>query len=292
MSKRELRQKLSKETLYRLYHVERRSLGDIAKDYGVSRVAIMNYCKALNIPLRTKSQARIEAQKQGKLPQQFFDINEDFFNNWSHRMAYVLGLIITDGCISKAGTVALSINDKDLLEKIKKAMSSKHKITSSRRQKGLYCFYFTRERLAKKLNNLGVIPRKSLTVKLPKVPQEYLPDFIRGVFDGDGSVYYDMRSPKFPIRTKFVSSSLSFIYALEQKLQEFGLPPRKIYEQKTKNAISFMFKYGHKDSIKLFRLMYGKMIDTKIYMQRKHNKFVQKMYGGENDGKYIKAEAF
>lgn len=291
MSKRKLRQKLSKETLYRLYHVKRRSLGDIAKDYGASRVAIMNYCNALDIPLRTKSQARIEAQKQDKLPQQFFDIDEDFFDYWSRRMAYVLGLIITDGCISKAGTVALSMNDKDLLEKVKKAMGSKHKITPSKHQKGLYCFRFTRERLAKKLNNLGVIPRKSFTVKLPEVPQKYLPDFIRGIFDGDGCIYYDLRSSKFPIRTKFVGSSRNFIYALEQKLREFGLAPRRIYEQRTKNAISYMFKYGHKDSVKLFHLMYGNTTATRLCLQRKYNKFIEKMSGGGNDGKHLKAEA-
>lgn len=292
MTKRELKQKLSKEILFRLYHIERRSLGDIAKLYGVSRVAIMNYCNIFNIPLRTKSQARIEAQKQGKLPQQFFAINENFFNNWSCQMAYVLGLIITDGCISKTGTVALSMNDKDLLEKVKKAMGSQHKITLSRHQKSLYCFHFTREGLAKKLNELGVIPRKSLTVKLPEVPQKYLPDFIRGVFDGDGSIYYDTRSPEFPIRTKFVSSSPSFIYALEQKLQELGLPPRKIYEQKTKNTISYMFKYGHKDSLRLFQVIYDDMSNTTIYMPRKYNKFIEKMSKGEDDGKYIKTDTF
>lgn len=28
-------------------------------------------------------------------------VNEDFFKVWSHKMAWVLGMFITDGCVSK-----------------------------------------------------------------------------------------------------------------------------------------------------------------------------------------------
>lgn len=93
------------------------SLEDIGRFYGVSRVAVYKKLKKYGILQRSKSEARLEAQKQGKVPQDFFDINEDFFCSWSPEMAYVFGLIITDGCISKTGTVSLSINDKELLEK-------------------------------------------------------------------------------------------------------------------------------------------------------------------------------
>ena len=278
---------LTKKQLINLYYNEKKSLEDIAKLYNVSRTAIYKKLKKYDLKQRSKSEARLEAQKQGKLPQQFFDINENFFSSWSPEMAYVLGLVVTDGCISREGTVSLSMNDKDLLEKVKKVMDSMHKITPSKHQKGLYYFHFTREKLVKDLERFGVLPRKSLTIKLPGVPQEYLPDFIRGVFDGDGSVFFDKRRPKFPLRAKFVSGSEDFINGLQKSLKFLGMPKRTIYRQKTKNGWSYMFIYDHKDSVNLFNILY-KNTQNRLFLDRKYERFLKGMNnpkGSESIGK-------
>lgn len=278
---------LTTDKLASLYINERKSLGDIAKLYMVSRTAIYKKLKKLGIKQRSKSEARIEAQKQGKLPQQFFDINENFFSGWSAEMAYVLGLIITDGCISRTGTVSLCMNDKDLLEKVKEVMGAAHKIEPSKYQKNLYIFYFAREKLVKDLEKLCVVPRKSLIVKFPEVPQEYLPDFIRGIFDGDGSVFYDKRRPKFPLRSKFVSGSEGFIGGLEKSLESLGMPERTIYRQKTKNGWSYMFIYDHQNSVKLFKILY-RNTQNGLFLERKHKRFLdgfKGVEGGISDGK-------
>ena len=271
--------KLSKDELINLYVHLKKSLGDIAKLYSVSRTAVYKKLKYYGILQRSKSEARIEAQKQGKLPQQFFDIDENFFNNWSPEMAYVLGLIITDGCISKTGTVSLDINDKQLLEQVKKAMGSEHKIEPSKHQKGLYYFHFTREKLTEDLHRFNILPRKSLTVKFPDVPKDFLADFIRGVFDGDGSVFFDKRRPNFPLRSKFVSGSKNFIQSLENSLCILGMPKRTIYRQKTKNGWSYMFIYDHKDSVKLFNILY-KNVQNGLFLERKYKRFLEGLKEG------------
>jgi len=269
-----LRTRLTKEELNRLYLVEKRSLEDIARLYGASRVAVWKYCKDEHLTRRNRSEARLEAQKRGKVPQSYFDINECFFSNWSREMAYVLGLITTDGCISKSGTIALSINDKDLLEKVRQVMGSEHKICRSNHQEGLYCFHFTRPRLVKDLAGLGILPRKSLNVKFPAVPDAFLKDFVRGVFDGDGSVYFETRSKCYPLRSTFVSSSQEFIEKLELVLQQMGLPERVIHRQRTKNGTHFKIRYSHKDSRKLFNIMYYGDIGNTIFLERKYKKFL------------------
>jgi intein/homing endonuclease len=134
--------------------------------------------------------------------------------------------------------------------------------------------HFTRGNMAKRLEALGIIPRKSLVVKFPYVPLSFLPDFIRGVFDGDGSVFFDKRRPESPLRSKFVSSSESFIKKLEANLSILGMPSRSIYKQKTKNAWSYMFIYDHKDSTKLFEILYPNN-DNRLFMARKYNKFLE-----------------
>ncbi len=270
---------LTKEKLTELYINGKKSLEDIGKLYKVSRVAVYKKLKKFGITQRSKSEARIEAQKQGKLPQQFFDINENFFSSWSPEMAYVLGLIITDGCISGAGTISLCLNDRELLEKVKKVMGSEHKIIASKHQKNLYIFHFARENMVKDLEKLCIVPRKSLIVKFPEVPEVYLPDFIRGVFDGDGSVFYDKRRPEFPLRSKFVSSSEIFIEVLQGILEDLGMPKRTIYKQKTKNGWSYMFIYAHKDSLKLFNILY-KNLQNRLFLERKYKRFLEGLREG------------
>ncbi len=270
---------LTKEKLISLYLNKKRSLGDIAKIYSVSRTAIYKRLKIYAIKQRSKSEARIEAQKQDKLPQEFYDINEDFFSSWSPEMAYVFGLIITDGCVSDTGVISLCINDLELIEKVKKVIGSEHKIIPSKHQKGLYYFHFAREELVADLAKLGVLPRKSLTVKFPQVPEKYLADFIRGVFDGDGSVFFDKRRPKFPLRSKFVSGSEAFIEGLQRALEDhLDMPKRTIYKQKTKNGWSYMFIYGHKDSVKLFEILY-KDTQNRLFLERKYNRFLEGLKG-------------
>lgn len=270
---------LTKEKLIQLYLIERKSLEDIGRLYNASRVAVYKKLKNLGIKQRSKSEARLEAQKQGKLPQDFFEINENFFSVWTPKMAYVLGLIITDGCISKTGTVSLSINDKELLEKVKKALGSTHKIEPSKHQNNLYIFHFARENMVRDLEKLCVVPKKSLIVKFPEVPQAYLPDFIRGVFDGDGSVYFDKRSKKCPIRASFHSGSKDFIEKLEANLQKLGMPKRKISHQKIKNGIYYGIRYGHKDSIELFNILY-KNAQNCLFLDRKYRRFLEGLKKG------------
>ncbi len=274
---------LDKHKLIDLYTNEKKSLEDISGLYNVSRVAVYKKLKKYGIKQRSKSEARIEAQKQGKLPQQFFDINENFFSSWSPEMAYVLGLIITDGCISGAGTVSLCINDRELLEKVKKVMGSEHNITASKHQKNLYIFHFARENMVKDLKNLGVVPKKSLTVTFPKVPQEYLRDFTRGVFDGDGSVYFDKRSKNYPIRTSLHSGSKDFIEKLEENLSKLGLPKRNISQQRTKNGIYYGIRYGHFDSLKMFNILY-KNTQNGLFLDRKYKRFLEGLKGGASNG--------
>jgi predicted DNA-binding protein YlxM (UPF0122 family) len=278
---------LTKDKLTSFYIDDKKSLEDVAALYKVSRVAVYKRLKKFGITQRSKSEARIEAQKQGKLPQQFFDINEDFFNNWSPEMAYVLGLVITDGCVSRAGDVSICIKDRELLEKVKKVMGSEHKITPSKHQEGLYYYHFSREKLVKDLEKLCVVPKKSLIVKFPEVPEAYLPDFIRGVFDGDGSVFFEKRSRICPLRTNFVSGSKDFIDGLEKCLESLGMPARTIYKQKTKNAWSYKFVYSHRDSIKLFNILY-KNTQNGLFLDRKYKRFLEgfkaPLEGGAKNG--------
>ena len=62
------------------------------------------------------------------------------------------------------------------------------------------------------------------------------------------------------------------IRALEVSLQSFSMPKRNIYEQKTKNGVFYMFKYGHEDSKKLFEVLYSGLWGG-LFLERKYRTF-------------------
>ena len=120
-------------------------------------------------------------------------VNENYFRKWSAKMAYLLGYILADGCIIKGTYKGYSDSlkfgvqkkDIDILEKIKKEFKSGHTISLNKNAAHL-CI--TSQEIVDNLKKLGIIYRKSLREKIPKVPHRFIKDFIRGIVDGDGRV--------------------------------------------------------------------------------------------------------
>lgn len=261
------------ESLKAKYHNEKKSLSDIAKEFGCTRQYVLKLLKTFNIERRNKLQARGLKNK--------YVINEGFFSKWSPEMCYVLGLLFTDGCVQvdkdgKSTHVCLSLNDLSLLEKVRNLVGSNHNIYKMR-QKGLYSLRFGREKILKELNRLGMVPNKSKIIKFPDIPDEYTRHFIRGCWDGDGSVFFQYK--KKLLMTFYVSGSKDFIEKLEDILnKKAGLSKRVIYSRPS--GTSFYFKYAHNDSIKLFHYMYGGVPDH-MFLDRKYDKFKESIYGSK-----------
>lgn len=116
-------------------------------------------------------------------------VNEDFFKTWSHEMAWVLGLFITDGHVnSKVHAVYLSQNDEEILRKVATLMDANPTIAQGTGTRTTPMLIINSKTIKQDLEQLGVTPNKSYTVSFPDVPDQYMPAFIRGVIDGDGWV--------------------------------------------------------------------------------------------------------
>lgn len=172
------------------YTKEYLSLRKISELYKVSRKVITRIIKENNISIR-KTNHTYQASYNT------FHIID------SAEKAYWLGFLAADGCIykrenSSAGNfVVLNIHRKDRgqLEKFRDFMNSNAKIIDHVQNEGfsnntpMSKIYFYSNQMVEDLICLGVGPRKSLTLKPPKIdPQYYLP-FILGYFDGDGSIF-------------------------------------------------------------------------------------------------------
>ena len=262
---------LSKDKLYELYYEQKLSLQKIGELYGKPREYIYRWMRKYGFKSRTKSDAW---KHRGK--DELYEINEKFFNSWTNKMAYVLGIILTDGNIAiNSGCISVSMKEENHLEKIKKMVGAEHPV-KYRKQIDLFTFGFSRKVMTDKLLKLGITSKKSLKVKFPNVPDKFLSHFVRGVFDGDGSVFFEHRSRKSPLRVSFTSGSKAFMTTLESKLHSHaGLRKRTIY-QSLRKRMSYYIRYAHNDSLKFFDYIYAGA-DESMWLERKHQKFLEGM---------------
>ncbi|XOB41984.1 MAG: LAGLIDADG family homing endonuclease [Candidatus Nealsonbacteria bacterium] len=171
-------------------------------------------------------------------------INHNFFKKWNSKMSYVLGYIVADGCIAiskdrKSHPFTLNITSADLkhLYLLKETLESEHKISKKSRKadNNGYQLQIRNHIITKDLMNLGIFPRKTYNLNPIKVPEKYFPDFIRGFFDGDGSVYIYKVNGVPQIKASFSNPSLPFIAKLNQDLcRKMGISMKTIHEDKNK----------------------------------------------------------
>jgi hypothetical protein len=123
------------------------------------------------------------------------NVNEAFFDSPSPDMAWVLGLVVTDGYIGRktSGRPFLSIKsiDRDLLEQVKRLMESDYGIYEcglSDAGNMIYRIDLGSQRIVAGVQRWGIVPRKTLVATFPDVPSFCRADLVRGIFDGDGCI--------------------------------------------------------------------------------------------------------
>lgn len=214
--------------------------------------------------------------------QRIHQVNESFFKEWSCDMAYILGFWFADGSISygKSGYRFRITQHKDdkyiLLEILRKMEATDYGLSS----KG-NCFNIeiNSEEIYRDIISLGGKERKSLDVGFPSIPKRYLPDFIRGYFDGDGCISRRGKS----YSSNVVSGSLNFIDGLYRCLNENldgfkGIVIEIPKMRKTINGKTVVFKKNYKlkmesyDTWNLGQFMYGFSIPS-LGLRRKMIRF-------------------
>ena len=151
---------------------------------------------------------------------------------WSPRIAYAVGLIATDGCLIGNGRhIAFVTQDEDLMHTFLSCIDhteQRYRKELTRAGRDLYRIQLSDANLYRWLVSVGLTPRKSLTLGAIDVPAEFFPHTVRGLLDGDGSVYVAMHRPTvrtFPdywyerLRTLFTSASHAHILWLRERIR-------------------------------------------------------------------------
>lgn len=151
-----------------------------------------------------------------------YTINENFFDNWSRPMSYILGFLLADGCVlNDRLQFAINSDDVTILEYIRSNIGDslpiyfrKIKNTGGKFSNiARLCIY------SKKIVNVinfkyKIHKRKTGNERLPKdIPNWCLGDFLRGVFDVDGTIYCGNTNP---FRPAICSASLEFLKEIQK----------------------------------------------------------------------------
>ena len=223
---------------------------------------IYNFCYRKGLKIKKIPQeelSKIQSQNARK-----YHINQDYFKTWSHNMAYILGLWWADGCIygGKMFDITLHNKDKYILKQVAKELQYEGSLYDYVDRQAAR-INFSCVVIYKDLIALGGSERKSMTIGFPEIPDEYLPDFIRGYFDGDGCIT-EIKGGR--INSAFTSGSKNFLDGLLKVLRE-----KAGIEGGSYDPSSYTVKFGKKDTIRLGQYMYRN--DPELFLLRKRMKF-------------------
>ena len=193
------------------YLNENYTLKQLGKEFNCSYPTIRN--------LLNKHKIKSRGNKQG------YPRDEFYFNTIdTEEKAYWLGFLYADGCVhSNNYEISVNITDREHVEKFKTAIKAfNHNITEIQDKrfqnaKTLYQFSIRDKQLHQDLIKWGCIPQKSLLInKIPNIPRDYISHFLRGYFDGDGSLHYLRGTNNY--RISFVGTK-DFLNDIQKELQ-------------------------------------------------------------------------
>ena len=245
----------------------------IGKRYGYSHKPILKALHEMGVEVDQKRFSR-----KYKLNEHYFDVID------MPNKAYILGFLYSDGnnCIDKCTiSIALQEEDWEILEKMRleigsekplKFLDKSNKHDFGYTYKNQYILPMFSSHMCNSLAEKGVVPNKSLVISFPEwLDKELIPHFIRGVFDGDGSIYrYYRNENNLPI-TVTITATQQFCETLKSICKEELGINIGIYDASCHNGVTKVFTLSGKWIAKTFLdWIYA---DADLYLQRKYDRY-------------------
>lgn len=233
----------------------------LGKKYSVKSSTIVTWLKRCGIKVRTR-----ENKLLYKYDTSYFDeINTE-------RKAYFLGFIVADGCNHKGLSFLVERQDEYILKELLKDMNSIVKIQRNKGQnnnKDTSKIKIQSKPMADVLCKWGVVPRKAHETCFPNIEERFYSHFIRGLFDGDGSITVDKHSKQKRFR---IAGHIVLIQRVQEILiDKCNLNKTKLETISKRKGTTIVLHYVGNNQIKrIYEYLYK---DATIYLTRKFEKF-------------------
>jgi len=263
----------------------------LAEDLGLSENAVRLIANRAGLQINSK----IRYEKMSKTMNERYDVNPwTVWNPLSNEGAYYLGLLWADGTVTEDDIVIGLSGEEDhevlyyLAERVglrpeRVRSVKKYKETHKQRKELKLCG----KRIVTLMQSYGIFPRKSyIDPPFPEVlPEEFLADFLRGVFDGDGSVKKQTITPSIRIYgSDIFMHTLIEKVVIRTEIIQYSLIQRK--------DSLWLFEVGHPlEVLKVINFMhYQRGGPNYPFIKRKHQpllEFVDNLLRRERVVRYI-----
>jgi hypothetical protein len=189
---------------------------------------------------------------------------------WSPAIAYAVGLIATDGCLYRDGRhIAFVSKDEEQMRTFLNCIERPHlRYHLAQSSTGGWAFrvQVSHVVLYRWLISIGLTPRKSLVLGALDVPPAHLFSLVRGLLDGDGSIYTGVHRPtkrRYPsywyerLSTSFLSASPTHVEWLRGRLRDvLQIDGSVEVRQREDRTTMFRLKYAKRESLVLLANLY------------------------------------
>lgn len=193
--------------------------------------------------------------------------------------AYILGLLWADGCNDvNLGKIQLQLQERDvgILEVINELINNDRPLyftplhNKNPNWQNAYTLVLKSYHMSEVLNNYGMVPRKSLVLEFPSCLDKSLyRDFIRGYFDGDGSVSYNANTKVLNVD---VIGTRMFLKVIQDICKELGIKTFLRSKNDNDDIICTLGISNKNDRIAFLNWIYD---GSTIKIERKYLKYQQ-----------------
>ena len=249
------------------YTVLKKGVNAIGRDLGVSGITVKRHLKKMGVKIRNLQESMQECRA--------YNVNDNYFKTQSHNMAYILGFIASDGCISKdTNHIIFDIQecDEEILYKIKEELEYEGPIRHYTNNSG--CKYsrlkICSSIIKRDLEYYGITPKKTFTLRPPLfLDEKYYISYIRGYFDGDGCIYINHQKYKY---NWYICGARKEVieWIMEILLNKYGIISRLHSSTKVLSHGDpfYSAQIYKKDTIQnLFKILY---VPNSLYLERKY----------------------
>jgi predicted DNA-binding protein YlxM (UPF0122 family) len=240
----------------------------IANELGVDYSSVFNVLNRRGIELKRWDNKTWRKYQIGR--EDYFEVID------SEEKAYFLGYLMADGYVQGDRRVGMSLQARDIevLEYLKAAIQStapiKPKVAKLRgKEFPQVQFAMCSIRLTQDLARWGIIERKSWNAVYPELPDDpkLHAGFIRGFWDGDGSVIPSTKIISISGTHLMIQSVAATLTAYADASRHNRIRPH------AKSPSSSELRYSHRGTLKaIYEFLYQ---DATVFLKRKHQRWIE-----------------
>lgn len=212
-------------------------------------------------------------KRSNKVNSRRFHVDHDYFENIdSEEKAYWLGFLAADGYVTGENYIGLALksDDESHLEKFKKSLNATYQIKryTIDEKYNASRIVISSNKMLKDLNAHGILHRKSLVLEYPNLSDDMIRHYIRGYFDGDGSITYYEKANTYQFKLLGTKEMLQGI------LQHIGYENHKLYRRNSESTSNnfYISIGGNKQVLEILSHLYE---DSSIYLDRKFDRYMR-----------------